>query len=167
MKRGGPLQRRTPLARGKSLGNRSGGLERKPLPKGQPIRARTSGARKDRRKPFDEADGMPWQEVRLVIFARALGQCEACGRSLNIANMEGHHRRSKGVKGPHRDCPCNALALCSSCHHDEVHGKPEEARELGRILSKLSTTPPTEEPVDIQGRRLFLTCGGTYIDVAA
>lgn len=163
MKRGGPLQRKTPMKRGGSL-SRSRTSMPPPLSPGQTIRPRST--RKGRRGSEPASDGMVWADVRLVIYARSLGRCEACGKSLNIANMEGHHRRSQGVKGPHRHCPCNALALCSSCHHDDVHEQPEEARELGRILSKLSTTPPAEESVDIQGRRLFLTCGGTYIDVA-
>ena len=165
MKRGGPIRRRTPLQQGKGL---SRGKPRRtaaaPLPPGQLVRPKTAAKRKRDRDPAE--DGMAWPDVRLIIYARSMGRCEVCGCQLNIHNMEGHHRRSKGVKGPHRNCPCNALALCSSCHHDEVHGKPDEARELGRIVSKLTDDLPADLPVILHGqpRPVLLTCGGLYTD---
>lgn len=162
MKRSGPIQRKTPMKQGTGL-SRGKGMAR-PLPAGQYVRPKTAAKRRSNRDPA--ADGMPWADVRLIIFTRSLGRCEHpdCGRSLNIANMEGHHRRSQGVKGPHRNCPCNAVALCSTCHHVEVHGKPEVARPLGLILSKLAVTEPYETAARIYGHRspVTLTCGGTY-----
>jgi hypothetical protein len=133
-----------------------------PLPAGQLVRPKTAAKRKTDRDPA--ADGMPWADVRLIIFTRSLGRCEVCDRSLNIANMEGHHRRSKGVRGPHRNCPCNALALCSTCHHDRVHGQREESRDLGRIVSKLTAGDPGDVAVILHRGRVGLSCGGTYVD---
>jgi 5-methylcytosine-specific restriction endonuclease McrA len=108
--------------------------------------------------------GFAWQDVRLVIYARAGGRCELCGKQLGIANMEGHHRRTRRL-GP--DCPCNAIALCSDCHHGpNVHGGPETARELRLILPRECTDPPAEIPVELHGQRwVLLNCDGTTRDV--
>jgi hypothetical protein len=139
-----------------------GPLTRKPLTAATPIRPKRD---KPRRRSRTSDHGMLWPDVRLVIFARALGRCERCGLQLNIANMEGHHRRTRRV-GP--DCPCNALALCGTCHHGpEVHGGPELAMELGTILSRHSDAPPGELEVEIHGRgRVLLGCGGQYLAIA-
>lgn len=165
MKRSGPLQRRTPLNPGKPLERKpwkhdeAKAAARRPT-RSQPIKARRDGPRRRRRDDPDHS--MPWDEVRLMIYVRASGACELCGRQLNIHNMEGHHRRSRRV-GP--DCPCNALALCRDCHHGpEVHGNTDgTARELGRIVSKVADVEPVDVPVQLHVGLVSLTCAGTYL----
>lgn len=109
---------------------------------------------------------MPWPQVRQVIFARSGGRCEGCGRSLTLeGTFEGHHRRSRAVRKPHRDCPCNAIALCHSCHAGpDGHNGPERARELGRIIFRSDNREPSEISVKIHGRgRVRLDCDGMYL----
>lgn len=163
MKRGGPIQRRTPLAKGKQL-------QRKPPPaftgpwpsRSKPIKPKRDTPRRRNRR--DPEHGISWTDVRLVIYVRSGGRCEGCAVQLNIANMEAHHRRTRRV-GP--DCPCNALALCHDCHHHETHGRPTLARSLGRIIRREDPTPPAEIPVELHdGRVVRLDCGGTYSDAA-
>jgi hypothetical protein len=163
VKRSGPPERRTPLKRGKKP---SGRLPGPGLASGRdlaraPIRPKRETPR--RRNRDDDHAPLLWSDVRLVIYTRALGRCEGCGRQLNIANMEAHHRRTRKV-GP--DCPCNALALCSDCHHAGTHGQPEEARELGRIVSRIGEREPKDVAVVIHGqpRPVLLSCGGTYVE---
>lgn len=165
MKRGQPLQRRTPLKAKKALSpgsplKRGAGIHPGPWPsKSKPIRVKREGAR--RRNRDDTGHGMAWADVRLIIYTRAGGRCEVCGKALNIASMEGHHRRTRKI-GP--DCPCNALALCGSCHHGPtVHGGPKVAMETGRIISRHDDTPPSEIPVRLAVGQMLLSCGGTYL----
>lgn len=159
MRRSGPIQRKTPLKVKKRMERGKGLPQSKPLGKGQAIRAKRATPR--RRDRSDPDHGQPWAEVRLVIFGRALGRCEICGTGLTMVSMEAHHRRTRKV-GP--DCVGNALALCRSCHHDEVHGQPEVAMDLGWIVSRHADAP-CQRPVEIRGRGLVvLTCGGAYVD---
>lgn len=166
MKRSGPIARRTPLSAGKPLTRSTPMASGSGMPRASaPIRARRPGKarRKNRDRPPGElAHGYGWDDVRLVIYVRAGGRCELCAKSLNIANMEGHHRRTRAV-GP--DCPCNALALCSTCHHDEVHAHPEEARARGWIVTRhASDFEPADVPVELASHPegVLLTCEGMF-----
>lgn len=157
MNRGKPLQRKTPLRTRAPL--HSG-----PWPsRSKPIKPKRTTAR--RRARDDEDHGMAWADVRLIIYTRAGGCCELCGKALNIVNMEGHHRRSRRF-GP--DCPCNALALCGDCHHGpKVHGGPTPAKVLGTIVQR-HVQRPGEVPVRLPRLGwVELTCGGTTISCAA
>lgn len=158
MKRGKPPARRTPLKRGKGLA-RSGGPHTGPWPtRSKPIKVkRDRPRRRDREQP---EHGLPWGDVRLIIYVRAGGRCELCGAALNIVNMEGHHRRSRKV-GP--DCPGNALALCHDCHHERVHGGQVLARTLGWIISTF-TADPCQQIVELPSAgKVILSCDGTYL----
>ena len=121
---------------------------------------RRSRARKEARAAG--VHGYPWAEVRVIIHARCAGRCEGCGTPVSLSAMEGHHRRTRSI-GP--DCPCNALALCRDCHHgDTVHGSPETARDLGRIISRHDLGEPADRPVELHGRGLVrLACDGRYL----
>ena len=148
MKRSGPIQRRTPLA--------SGGFQRK---KGTLQRRTQLPPRRKKARRNGASHGISWQDVRAIIFVRAGGRCEVCGKSLNIHNMEGHHRRSRRY-GP--DCPGNAIALCSDCHHGpQVHGSPAAARPLGYIVSSSNTAPCGERVwLPVHGGWVILGCDG-------
>lgn len=150
--------KRTPMKAGKPLERKSYAA-----PARKPIKPRRETERRRTRGPQHEGQ-LPWAEVRLVIFARSHGRCEGCGAPMTVASMEGHHRRTRRV-GP--DCPCNALALCASCHHGPtVHGGPELAMELGRIVSRHTDTPPYDEPVELHGvGRVLLDCSGGFTRV--
>lgn len=169
MRRGKPPERKTPLRAGTPLA-RSGKLKRGasqgytgPWPsRSRPIKTKRDQPRRRNRR--DPAHGLPWADVRLIIHVRAGGRCELCDRQLNVHNMEAHHRRSRAV-GP--DCPCNALALCSTCHHDDTHGQPVRARELGAIISRGFEGEPADVPVELHRGIVLLACNGTYLEVPA
>lgn len=152
LKRSGALTRKTPMRRGPRL---------------RPSRLDNEGRPSSTKPIVVHVDGMTslWQDVRLVIYVRAGARCELCGDHMNIANMEGHHRRSRQVR-EHRDCPCNALALCARCHHGErVHANYDgTARADGLILSKLSSQPAAEIPAKLRNGIVLLTCGGLYAE---
>lgn len=165
MKRGGPLQRKTPLRNKASMKRGTASGFSGPWPsRSKPIKVKRDQPR--RRSRDQLSHGMPWQDVRMIIYTRSLGRCEGCGTGLNLAGMEAHHRRTRRL-GP--DCPCNALALCPSCHHGPLgHGGPEAAREVGRIISRHDEVEPSEVPVTLHGygKPVYLTCGGTYLAAA-
>lgn len=153
MKRGGPIQRKTPL---KSAGGlkRGGPLERKAPP--------PSRRSEPRRAALRGAHGMDYPEARRIVFGRSGGRCEVCGDPLET--FEAHHRLTRRF-GP--DCPCNLLALCSRCHHDRVHGEPEDARERGRIISRHAVVLPAEHPVEVHRHGLvLLDCSGNFARTA-
>lgn len=171
MKRGGPIERRTPLKNGKALERRTPIARGSYLVNGQPPRrvrerARRKVEQKAKRAELD-GHGMPWARVRTIILERAGGRCEGCGTPITLFDgLEGHHRRTRRF-GP--DCPCNALALCGACHHGPtVHDGPELARELGRIISSHDETDPSTIPVVLRDEigRVLLACDGTYADAA-
>jgi hypothetical protein len=123
-----------------------------------------------KRKPptqDDQDEAALWAAVRLILHVRAGGLCELCSTPVTVASMEGHHRRSRGVRGLHRHCPCNALALCSACHHGpDVHDGPERAKDLGTIVSRHSSTPPSEIPVILRVGKVHLDCRGGFLLVS-
>lgn len=131
-----------------------------PIPRRQTVRVkRPDDAFRGDPRPDDHS--ILWADVRPIIYLRSGGRCERCGTGLNIHNMEAHHRRTRSI-GP--DCPCNALALCSLCHHGpEVHAGPFRARKLGTIISRHYEGRPENVPVDVHGRgTVLLACDGTY-----
>jgi hypothetical protein len=163
VKRSGPIRRKVGLKPGKPLERKPWrhdealAVERRPS-REKPIKVRRDAPRRRRRDDPDHS--IPWQDVRMIIYVRSGGRCEMCGVGLNIANMEGHHRRTRKI-GP--DCPCNALALCSTCHHREVHESPERARGLGQIVSRHDDRMPADVPVELHGHGdVLLMCDGTF-----
>lgn len=155
MKRGGPLQRRTPLRAKTGLARGAGPTRRTPVkPKRESVRRKWEEAKADAR---GDGHSIPWEDVRRIVYTRSGGRCEGCGKSLSFAAMQAHHRRTRAV-GP--DCPCNALALCSNCHHVKVHGQPEKARELGRIISRHDRNAASLHPVRLHHGLVLLDCKG-------
>jgi hypothetical protein len=118
-----PLKRKTPL--------RTGGiLDRK----GRPSH-RTKLILSD--DPNDPE--IVWRED---IRRRSGGWCERCaalGRRRRAVNA--HHRRTRQEKWS-RWIVNNGIDLCGDCHHVDVHGHPEWARNHGLILSRHSRAHP-------------------------
>lgn len=146
-------------------------MRRSPLTRKTPLRSRS--APKSRRKaPIPPATarrsaehGMDYPEARRIVYGRSGGRCEApwCGAPLGD-RMEAHHRLTRRF-GP--DCPCNLLALCSRCHHAEVHEQPERARDHGLIVSRHTAVPPAEVPAVLHRRGpVLLDCHGKFARVA-
>lgn len=124
MKRGKPLQRRTPLARGT-----------KPL-----ARPRAPQPRKMRRSPMDKT-------LRAAVYARSGGRCDACGTYLPEDAWQAHHRQLRGMgNGRGADSLGNLVALHAVCHR-WVHDNPADARTHGFIVP--SWANPDETPVHL------------------
>lgn len=99
------------------------------------------------------------EQARVEVMARARGVCELNGPGCTRQATDAHHRQTRRY-GP--DCPCNLLALCSWCHHENVHGQPETARDLGWIVSR-HATDPGRVPVQLPRVGLILArCDGTW-----
>jgi 5-methylcytosine-specific restriction endonuclease McrA len=96
LKRGGPLQRRTPL---KSTGR----LSRTPKPKkaSEPSRGRVA--------PVREYD---LEELKPLVRERDDHRCAKCGRG---GSLHVHHRQLRSQGGP--DVASNLLTLCFEHHH--------------------------------------------------
>lgn len=105
MKRGGPIQRRTPL-RAKT---------------GLRFRSRRMAARyTERRRLVEHMLAMrPWCEARVE------GVCT--GRSEHV-----HEPKTRARSGDILD-PRNAVTVCGACH-SWIHGHPVQAHELGLLV---------------------------------
>lgn len=94
--------------------------------------------RKTRRRreapTFEQAD---WDEATMLLWARARGRCEHCGRDLN-GTAERHHRQRRAVGG---DRLSNLMLVLPECHHAAIHAHPELAREQGWIVSAFVDDP--------------------------
>lgn len=109
---------------------------RAPLAAGAPLaRPRTPRWGKSKRK--QEADNA-FRDLRPQVITREDGCCALCGRE---APLEVHHRLRRGAVD--RERLSNLGALCRSCHHDEVHAKPNWARVNGWILGEHQSPPLT------------------------
>lgn len=110
MKRGGRLERRTPLSQGD-----------KPLTRGKPMKRGRPNARKVRRaKVLDPRPDI--SDLRERVFERAGGRCDLCGEALRWSAWECHHRQKRTQGGP--DSMPNLIALHPRCHSERVHGRP-------------------------------------------
>lgn len=127
MKRGGPLTRKTPLARGAGLAR--AGWTRTLRTHPPQSRPRVTSAERD---------------ARAVVWARSGGICEACGHEL-ATDM--HHRKNRSQGG--QWSPDNLLHLCRR-EHQMVTVNPGLAR--GRGWSVLSTDDPARVPAWLAGR---------------
>jgi len=85
----------------------------------------------------------PSKAVKALVWERAEGCCERCGRVLRLeSDISYHHRRLKGMGGDSRHdthLAGNLILLCGSgttgCH-TWVHGHPLESRDEGFIVSR-------------------------------
>lgn len=93
---------------------------------------------------------------RTTVKKRDKERCFRCGCPTLVGQW--HHRRSRGVRGPHRHCPCNGVWLCPTCHR-QVHDNPEQARLEGLIVSRSETDPGSVPALSWYGV-LTLDCKG-------
>lgn len=70
------------------------------------------------------------EQMRRVIFDKANGECEKCGKKLAFENhkegewgaWEAHHKTALSSNGS--DNPSNGMALCLKCHKEtRTYGK--------------------------------------------
>ncbi|GAA1909268.1 hypothetical protein GCM10009737_08110 [Nocardioides lentus] len=156
MKRGGPLQRRTPL-------HAVTGLQRSaPAPRLGRARVR----------PRDTGPGASTQAL---VLDRAAGCCELCGRRLHDGDAwtgphSFHHRRPRrmgGSRAAATNSPANLLLLCGSatspdgCH---LHVEQQRAMALNQGWLLHDGHDPTEVDVLLAytppGHRTWLTDDG-------
>lgn len=102
-----------------------------------------------------------------MLWARAMGRCEICGKSLSWEAYSKHHRRPRGMGGNREgwvNDVTNLLLLCgtgvSGCH-GMVEANRARAYDAGWLVR--SGYRPVEVPVDITGIGMhFLTPAGAY-----
>jgi hypothetical protein len=119
LKRGGPIERRTPLRPGEPPKSKVGLQRRTPL--------RKRSAKKS------EAD-KEFERNRLIRKEMAGGFCEIRepGFCKGVGN-QAHHVLRRGQHVDHS--VANLRWACHSCHHDVVHARPEYARKRGWLAS--------------------------------
>jgi hypothetical protein len=98
--------------------------------------------------------------ARTAVRERDLERCVRCAGP----GQEIHHRRSRSVKGVHRDCVCNLILLCgwgnhTGCH-GYVHAHPEESRGAGLIVSR-HVLEPTSIPLVMWNGEIVIRCDGS------
>jgi hypothetical protein len=101
------------------------------------------------------------QWSRTIVKQRAHMRCERC----RVPSPKGqwHHRRRRGVTGPHRHCPCNGVWLCNTCHV-WVHQHPVEARDGGWIVSAYEEQPGDVGILAGVGHRFHDCTGGVRFE---
>lgn len=146
MKRGGPIERRTPLRAKTGLARKRERPERKVSPP-KPRAAKRKGLRRP------AMDG----NLRAAVYERAAGMCDRCGHAIHPDAWECHHRklRSQGGEDSHE----NLIALCPGCHA-WAHGNPLAAKTQGFIVPPWDD--PAETPVLRHGRAFWLPVGQTW-----
>ena len=105
--------------------------------------------------------------VRDLVFERAQGGCERCGRDLTYEFWSQHHRQPRGLGGTSKpDRPSNLLLLdgsgTSGCH-GWVESHREEAMRFGWLVSQYSE--PSLEPVLRRGVWVLLDDEGGWTPV--
>lgn len=142
MKRGTPLQRRTPLKAKKPMNRGTTALrqQRTPLkrttPEQAPARNAPSPKPRARKTPTASEDE---RATRRIVEERSDGFCEKCGAP---PATDKAHRISRGVGGWWD--PANILDLCRTCHQYD-HAHPTTAYDGGWHLR--SGTIPEDAPV--------------------
>lgn len=125
MKRGGPLQRKTPMQRSSTPMKRSGKVRAKrPTP---------------RRREAPRWGWEEWEAADRVLRRRSRGRCERCGT--DRGPFERHHRKRRRDGG---DRFSNVMLICVGCHR-HVTEHPAEARRFGWIVSV--ARDPVEVPM--------------------
>lgn len=160
------LQRRTELARTP--------LRRKKATAAVAAAKRTVA--KQRAQGQRRRDTGPDDATKALLWARAKGRCEICGRDVNGAPFSRHHRRPRQMGGTTVDWIndiTNLLLLCGSatspdgCHH-AVESNRAQAIEAGWLVPM--GYHPAEVPVLIRPaisfHAVYLTSDGHYADGA-
>lgn len=119
-----PLERRTPLGRGKPLKPGTTPLRRTPLKAAAPT------AKPRERRAARRRDTGPTQTVRDIVWERSGGRCEMCQRPLAGIPWSRHHRNPRRMGGTRRagvNAPSNLLAICGTgttgCHAVVEHNR--------------------------------------------
>lgn len=159
-----PLRRGGPLKRGKPLAQTSGLARRTPLTSRPP--AGTPTTPRPRRR-----DTGPDAATTSLLWDRAGGRCERCGRDLVGQPASRHHRQPRGMGGSTRgdvNALPNLLLLCGTgttgCH-GEVEANRAQSNTYGWLVP--IGYQPAEVPVllSIAVSRLgvaYLTADGEY-----
>lgn len=74
--------------------------------------------------------------ARRLVWLRAHGLCELCGRRVPPDTFDAHHRQTRALGV---DCSCNLLCLCGSCHTvgpEAIHDSPTLSQLHGRMISR-------------------------------
>lgn len=124
MKRGGELQRKTPLR------------AKKPMARGKPM-ARS----RSKRKPSTKKPPGFSEEVRMAVRRRSGGRCEARTEMCNGQPAHLHHRKLRRFRDNTLAC---ALFVCAPCH-THIHANPSKSRLMGWLVA--SYEDPAEIPV--------------------
>ncbi len=149
MKRGGPLQRKTPLVNRTPLSPGSGLSRRTPMPR----TAAPAAGGGSRSKPLSSARPKVSSEERAgraAVKVRSGGRCEI---GSGCRGEEIHHRKNRSQGGTW--CPSNLIHLCAA-HHQHTTTHPAAARQQGWAV--LSTDDPARTAVWLAGR------GFTYLN---
>jgi hypothetical protein len=162
MKRGGPLQRYTPLVAKTGL--------RRVTPMQQKAGREQPGARKSAPRKVSGPVGPPADVVAAVV-ERERESCLICGYGVG-PNERGrrwsiHHRLRRGQQVQHTVQNC--ILLCGGSEvdgcHQVVHANPAASREGGWLIR--GRAEPLAIPVllPIERRLVYLTSTGLYHDV--
>lgn len=154
MKRSG-LGRRTPLtAKENKL------VRRTPLATGKPLTtARDLVAGQS--KPRPPRNTGPSTATRKVVWSRAHGCCERCGKAIS-GNYSIHHRKPRGMGGTKdaaANSPSNLVLLCGSATtpegcHTAVEKFRQAALNTGWIVTR--TADPARVPLKYPSGRWYL-----------
>lgn len=147
MKRGKPLQRKTPL------------VAKKPLAPGKGLQAKS--APKNGR-----ASTGPARDVVDAVAERAGHSCEICSAAVGPTrgvDFHIHHRRPRAAGGSRREdtnLPSNLLLLCPPCH-EAIESRRGEALAAGWLVPQ--NGDPEETAVVLFGDRIrYLTATCEY-----
>jgi 5-methylcytosine-specific restriction protein A len=150
-------------------------LKRTALQAKTQLRRRTAMARTVG-KQRKQRDTGPTQATKVLLWARAGGRCELCGRDLNTGHpFSRHHRRPRGAGGSSVSWindVTNLLLLCGSattgCHF-LVESQRALAAANGWLVPMSSPYLPAELPVLLAAfsELVYLTADGSYAKGAA
>jgi len=88
-----------------------------------------------------------WAEANQILWGRANGCCERCGRPIG-ESAERHHRQRREVGG---DRLANLLLLHPACHQ-HITEHPDEAMTQGWIVSTAGPIGGTPDPAEVPVR---------------
>lgn len=154
------LRRRTELKRGVEL-RRTAQLQRVTVAKRAVVKQRRQ-----------QRDTGPSAVTKELLWERAGGRCEICGRPVTGQEFSRHHRRARGSGGTSLDWVndvANLLLLCGSATTpDGCHRLVETQRHLayanGWAISLHATGPATQVPALLFHHfdPVYLTSAGSY-----
>lgn len=156
------MVKRSELARGAPLtakGNKP--LRRTPLAASKPLTTARELAQ-GQKKPRPPRNTGPSVATRKLVWERAGGCCERCGKTIGTGQYSQHHRLPRGMggtKNPAANSPSNLVLLCGSATtpegcHTSVEKFREAAVRTGWIVPR--TADPAKVPVKFASGRWYL-----------